>query len=279
MSDHAKDLRDTLDFAVDLAWRAGRLALSYFQMSPQVERKSDASPVTAADRAAERLLRETISRAYPDDGILGEEFGEERPSASRRWVLDPIDGTRSFVRGVPLWGVLIALESAVADRTPEPRGPTDRDRESVLGVIHFPALGETVYAANGVGCWWDGRRARVSDVADIDRALVITSDVVRTTEHGRPGAWDRLRAQAGMARTWGDCYGYALLATGRAEAMLDPVLNIWDAAPMATIVREAGGVLTDWDGEPSYTSGSLVATNAALAEEVRALLAGPAARQ
>ena len=252
--------RDLLDFAVEAAWRAGRIALPHFQTGPEIELKPDASPVTIADRAAERMLREHIERTFPDDALLGEEFGEVRAGASRRWIVDPIDGTRSFVRGAPLWGVLIAVEDA---------------GESVVGVIHFPALGETVYAARGEGCWWDGRPARVSSIDRLDRALVLTTDVETTLDRGRPpGAWDRLRRRAGMSRTWGDCYGYALVATGRAEAMLDPVLNLWDAAPISPIIEEAGGVLTDWDGRSTYRAGTLIATNAALATDVRAALTG-----
>ena len=132
-----------LEFAVEVAWRVGRISLAHYQTGIVAETKADASPVTVADRDAERLARDLIETRFPDDGIVGEEFGESRPGASRRWIIDPIDGTRSFVRGVPLYGVLLAVED---------------DDEAVLGVIHFPALSETVYAARGEGCWWDGRR-------------------------------------------------------------------------------------------------------------------------
>ncbi len=247
-------LRNVLDFAVEVAWRAGRITLAHYQTGVAAETKPDATPVTVADRESERLVRELIEARFPNDGLLGEEFGQTRPDAVRRWIVDPIDGTRSFVRGVPLYGVLLALEEA---------------GEAVLGVLHFPALGETVWAARGEGCWWDGRRARVSEVARLEDALVVTSDAESPAAHGRGEGWDRLRADAGLVRTWGDCYGYALVATGRAEAMLDAELSIWDAAAVQPVIEEAGGVFTDWAGVPTYTGGHAVATNAALAASVR----------
>ncbi len=256
---------DLLDFAVDVATQAGQVTLRWFRRDLAVETKADGSPVTAADREAERLIREAIASRFPADDLLGEELGESprepaaasSPAARRCWVIDPIDGTRSFVRGVPLFGVLLAL---VETGTP------------VLGVIHLPALGETVAAARGEGCWHKGARARVSTEARLDRALVLTTDVEGSERRHGAAGWERLRRAAGSVRTWGDCYGYALVATGRAEVMLDPVMAPWDVAPLAPIIEEAGGVFTSWHGERAYPTGSAVATNAALAAEVRALL-------
>ncbi len=242
-----------LDFAVELAHAAGGLALQHYQKNLEIERKADASPVTVADRAAEQLLRERIAKRFPDDAILGEEFGEVNAGAARRWVLDPIDGTRTFVRGVPLFGVLLAVEI---------------DGQPDIGVIHVPALGETVSAARGLGCRWNDRPARVSTVDDLSDALVLTTDIENIERRAVRAGWDRLRARAGLCRTWGDCYGYALLATGRAECMIDPIVAHWDAAPLVPIIEEAGGIVTDLAGTP----GSLVATNAALAHSIRALL-------
>ena len=252
-----EEIRDLLDFAVDVAWRGGRATLAHYQTGIAAELKSDASPVTAADRAAERVMRELIERHYPDDAILGEEEGATRSGAERRWILDPIDGTRTFVRGVPFYGVLVAVEA---------------EDDAVLGVMHFPALGETVYAARGLGCWWNGRRAVVSGVRQLERALVLTTDVENIERCRDRRGWDQLRARASLCRTWGDCYGYALVATGRAEAMLDPVVAPWDTAPLAPIIEEAGGVLTDWDGASGHRGSSAVATNAALAGQVRRLI-------
>lgn len=250
-------LRNLLEFAVEVAWRAGRVTLAHFQTGIAAETKADASPVTVADREAERLARELIEARFPQDGILGEEFGATRPDAARRWILDPIDGTRSFVRGVPFYGVMLALEEG---------------GDAVLGVLHFPALGETVYAARGEGCWWDGRRARVSAVDRLEDAVVLTTDVENIEARGFGAGWERLRRRVSFVRTWGDCYGHALVATGRAEAMLDPILSPWDAAALRPIVEEAGGVYTDWTGNPTHLGESGVSTNAALSAEVRRLL-------
>jgi histidinol phosphatase-like enzyme (inositol monophosphatase family) len=254
-----EQLRDVLDFAVEVAWRAGRATLAHYQTGIAAETKPDDSPVTEADRAAEHTARRLITARYPADAILGEEGGETHAGADRRWILDPIDGTRTFIRGVPLFGVLIALEYQA---------------EAVLGVMHFPALGETVYAGRGLGCWWNGRRALVSEETRLERALVLTTDVENIERQQRDGSWNALRRSVGLTRTWGDCYGYALVATGRAEAMLDPQLSLWDAAALAPIIEEAGGVFTDWDGAAGYHVNSAIATNAALAVPIRRVLSG-----
>jgi histidinol-phosphatase len=249
-----ESINDLADFAIGLARDAGRITLRYFQNGVQAETKADHSPVTAADRESEQHLREEIERRFPDDGIVGEEFGAARAAAARRWILDPIDGTRSFVRGVPLFGVLIGLEEG---------------GDAVVGVLHFPALDETVWAGRGVGCWWNGRRARVSEVSRLSEAALLATDAERLRND--PG-WDRLRSRAGLTRTWGDCYGHALVATGRAEIMLDPVAALWDSAPLRPLIEEAGGVFTDWQGTRRHDGGSAVSTNSALAQEVRKLL-------
>ena len=251
--------QNLLEFAVEVAWRAGRAALAHYQTGITAETKPDDSPVTSADRTAEQMARELITTRFPHDGIIGEEFGAIRTEASRRWVMDPIDGTRTFVRGVPFFGCLLALEEA---------------GEPVLGVMYFPALEETVYAAVGAGCWWNGRRALVSDETKLDRALVLTTDVEQIERENLTAGWNRVRSRAGMVRTWGDCYGHALVATGRAEAMFDPKMSIWDAAALRPIIEEAGGVFTDWHGAATHTGGSAISTNAALAREIRTFING-----
>lgn len=247
--------------AVEWAHAAGRITLGYFQGGLDVDLKSDGSPVTRADREAETFLRGAIAARFPDDGIVGEEFGRTRPEAPRRWILDPIDGTKSFARGVPLYGVMIALEEAGG---------------AVIGVIHFPALRETVWAGVGEGCWWDGRRARVSPVDRLDRAVLLTSDVNGLDRIGRGDDFRRLAAGCAWTRTWGDCYGHALVATGRAEGILDPKLALWDAAPLFPIITEAGGVYTTFEGEATYRGDNAIVTNAALATTIRRHFAGAA---
>jgi histidinol-phosphatase len=249
--------RNLLEFAVEVAWRAGRITLAHYQTGIAAETKPDASPVTIADRAAEQRARELIETRFPHDGIVGEEFGVVRGDAERRWILDPIDGTRTFLRGVPFFGCLLALEEA---------------GEAVLGVMYFPALDETVYAARGEGCWWNGRRALVSDETTLDHALVLTTDVENIERQQLEAGWNRVRSRAALVRTWGDCYGHALVATGRAEAMFDPVMSIWDAAALQPIVEEAGGVFTDWNGNATHNGGSAVSTNTALARDIRTLI-------
>lgn len=246
--------------AAELARLTGNVALRHYRSRLMVETKSDGSPVTVADRTAELAAREWVRRYFPDDGVLGEEFGEERPHAPRRWIIDPIDGTKTFVRGTPLWGSLVAL----------------CEGESVLaGAAYFPAIDELVAAAPDAGCWWNGSRCRVSAQAHLDHATVLTTDErFRERPEFRHG-WLRVADRAAISRTWGDCFGYLLVATGRADAMLDPVLSPWDAAALQPIIQEAGGEFTDWTGNKTAFGGSAVATNNALAISIRSLLIDP----
>jgi histidinol phosphatase-like enzyme (inositol monophosphatase family) len=246
-------LRSLLDFALDAAWQAGRITLGYFQAGVAVERKADNSPVTLADRGAEQKLRELIERAWPDHGIIGEELGRRPGRSDLTWILDPIDGTKSFIHGVPLYATLVALADGA--------GP-------LLGIIHLPALGETVYAARGEGCYWNGRRARVSGVSDLREATLLASELDTFVTCGRTAAWERLVTATGIHRTWGDAYGYALIATGRAEVMVDPIVAVWDCGPLQVVLEEAGGTFTDWRGTPTIYGGEAVATNGALFQQV-----------
>ena len=251
----ADTLREVLDFATDAAWQAGRITLRYFQTGVEVEEKADESPVTAADRGAETKLRELIEARFPNDGIVGEEHGDKKGTTGRRWILDPIDGTKSFVHGVPLYGVLVGVEI---------------EGEPAIGVVHFPALNEMICAAKGLGCTWNGRPARVSDISDIQDATVILTSPVH--KHGRGEAMNRICSRAKLVRGWGDCYGYMLVATGRAEVMLDPIMNVWDCAALAPILEEAGGTFTTWSGEATIWGNEAVGTNGALFKEVMQLI-------
>jgi histidinol phosphatase-like enzyme (inositol monophosphatase family) len=234
------------------------LTLRYFQTDDlEVEQKKDASPVTIADRQAEQLLRERIAAAFPHDAILGEEFPERPGTSGYRWILDPIDGTRSFVRGVPLYGTMVAVE---------------RDQASVIGVVYLPPLDECFYAATGQGAWHERgvtppQQARVSSCARLSDALLTASDT-RCPTLERQEVYNRLQRGVGTSRTWGDCYGYMLVATGRAEVMIDPMMNLWDTAAVAPIVVEAGGTFTDWQGRPTIYGGEAIATNGRVLEEV-----------
>ncbi|HEU4564660.1 MAG TPA: histidinol-phosphatase [Gemmatimonadaceae bacterium] len=240
-----------------IARTAGDVALRHFRSGLAVERKADGSEVTAADREAELAARAWIERSFPADGIMGEEHGVTRRDARRRWLIDPIDGTRSYVRGVPLWGTLVAL--AEGD-------------EVHVGAAYFPVVGEMLVAGAGEGCWWNGARCAVSPVSEVSGATVLATDERFLMAPGRRAAWRALADGAAVSRSWGDCYGYLLVATGRAEVMVDPILSPWDSAVLLPLIEEAGGVFTDWDGTRTPFGGSAIATNRALAAPVRDIL-------
>jgi len=247
------EVRELLDFAIDVAVEAGDLTLRYFGGVVSHDAKGDGSPVTVADREGERLIRTRVGKRYPDHGVLGEELGESNPGARVRWILDPIDATRSFMRGVPLYGVLVGIE---VEETP------------VVGVAHFPPLRETVAAGRGLGCTLNGASCRVSSVSRLEDALVLTTDVERILSRPEGAGWRRLQKRAAFSRTWGDCYGHALVATGRAEVMVDPVMNPWDAGPFLTLITEAGGRFTSREGVQTIHGGSGISTNGTLHDEV-----------
>jgi histidinol-phosphatase len=237
-----------------VARAAGDVALRHYRTALTVEAKGDGSPVTIADRDAERAARDWLAQRFPDDGILGEEYGSLEGTSGRRWLLDPIDGTKSFVRGVPLWGTLVAVAEG----------------DTVLaGAAYFPAVDEIVAAAPGEGCWWNGRRAHVSEVSSLAAATALVTDDRTFDSPARTTAWHALAAASGIARGWGDCFGYLLVATGRAEMMVDPIINPWDAACFLPIIEEAGGVFTDLAGNRTAFGGHAIATNAALAGAAR----------
>lgn len=261
-------IESRLAWAVETAREAGDSTLGYFRRRDlAVEFKADASPVTAADRGAEELLRQRIGERFPDDAIVGEELGTKAGSSGYQWVVDPIDGTKSFVHGVPLYTTLLAV---LAKDEPQ------------LGVIYAPACGEMVYAARGGGCWYVDTKAasapvatRVSSVERLSESLLLTSEIASFTacrEKDALPAYLELQRQARLARTWGDGYGYLMVATGRAEVMIDPAMKLWDAASLQPIIEEAGGRFTDWQGRATVHSGESVATNGLVTDEVLAIL-------
>ena len=254
----AQQRRECMEFAVDAARQAGELTLKHFGSDVGYEMKSDNTPVTVADRGAEEVLRSRIEKAFPTHGILGEEFGAEAGSAPARWIIDPIDGTFSFVCRVPLYTVLVGLEW---------------QGEMVVGVIHAPALRETAYAAKGLGCQWEGpqgdlRDAHVSRVSDLSEARLLHGGPKLHHKYGKAAALDRLCEQVYAERGWCDAYAHMLVATGRAEVMLDPILAVWDTAALLPVVTEAGGTLTDWSGCPRHTAPEAISTNGLLFDRV-----------
>ena len=247
---------ELLNEAVELAREAGRLTLRWFtDHELSVQRKDDGSPVTEADKAAEAFLREALAERFPDDALIGEEYPEAQGTSGRTWVIDPIDGTRSFVRGVPLYTTLLALI--------DQQGPA-------IGVAAVPGLDEAVWAGRGLGCYHNGRRCQVSSQAELSRSYLSTSGL----EWWPNGTFQRFGPSGARVRTWGDGYGYVLVATGRVDAMIDPGLNLWDIAPMLVIVPEAGGRITQWNGSSNASSGDWLASNGAIHDELLTRLRG-----
>jgi histidinol-phosphatase len=240
--------------ARDIARAAGRLTLEWFRRADlAVDAKSDGTEVTEADRAAEQLVRDRLSVAHPGDAVFGEEQGGQVEPGRRTWIVDPIDGTRGFVRGVPLYSTLLAL--------------VDQDGP-LVGVIDLPALGLTMAAGRGVGCWLGEHRCGVNDHPTLDGALVNTSSY----ETFDDAALLALRDHGAMMRTWGDAYGYFMVACGQAEAMVDPICSTWDLAPMPVILAEAGGLFTDLQGRDSFTSGHGLASNGQVHQEMLSVM-------
>ena len=244
---------------MEIAYEAGRLSLGHFRTgTARQEFKEDETPVTVADREAERLIRDRIHARYPRHTIVGEEYGsEEGAEAGHRWIVDPIDGTKAFVRGVPLYSVLIGLEV---------------DGVCEVGAAYFPALDEMLCAATGEGCYLNGRRVRVSETQRLRDGIVCFTDAKGFGRYGREEEWQRVLAVASEARGWSDAYGHALVATGRADLMLEPALNPWDASPFPPILREAGGFFGDWSGRETIYADEGLSTTQTLSPEVLDLI-------
>ena len=247
-----------MEAVAEVAGIAGDIAMEYYGSNPVTRIKSDGSPVSVADTSAEQAAREWIELHFPEDGIVGEELPTVRDGATRRWIIDPIDGTYTFLQSVPLWGTLVAV--AEGDRV-------------IAGAAYFPALDESIAAARGEGCWWNGSRAAVSTIAELAEARLVTTDARFLRDEARRARWTRLQNSARTMRTWGDCYGYLLVATGRADIMVDDVISDWDGAAFMPIITEAGGEFTDWLGRATAFGGDAIATNGQLGAIVREILA------
>lgn len=238
------DLTPYRTFLSELARASGEFIRPHFgDTALAVERKADATPVTVADRGAEELMRGLIARRFPTHGIIGEEHGAVREEAEFVWMLDPIDGTKSFITGVPLWGTLIALLH---------RG------QPVLGCIHQPILGQLMIG-DGQVTTLNGRPVRARRTTRIEDATLLTSDPFNPAKHQDGAKFDALARRARLVRTWGDCYGYLLVAAGHADIMTDPIMNPWDIAALVPVLRGAGGVITDWQGGSPYPAESTLA--------------------
>lgn len=251
-------LQSQFNFLIETAVEAGKLTLGFFQTTLPVETKEDGTPVTQADQQAETFIRRQIEKQYPGHAVVGEEYGlQGSEGASHRWIIDPIDGTRSFVRGVPLFSVLIGLEI---------------DGVIEAGVAYFPALNELLAAASGLGCWWNGRPARVSQVAQLDQATVAFTDLANFSRYNRQNAWEKVSSSVNYRAGWGDAFGYLLAATGRVDIMLEAVVSVWDIAPYPVIFREAGGYFGDWSGNATIHNQEALATNPLLLPQLLELI-------
>ena len=264
------ELTERMQLAVRLVRTAGAHALTYYQAQDiRIDFKPDRSPVTRADKEGEEMIRRALDTECPSDAILGEEYGEKPGTSGYRWYLDPIDGTESFIRGVPLFGTMAALE---------------HEGEPVMGAICFPALGEIVYAGKGEGAWWATgigaphdalrpRPARVSSTASLADATFCMTGIRDFANIGKAEGFARLLATVAHARGWSDCYGHYLVATGRADIMIDPYMNVWDNAPLLPIIEEAGGRFSGLAGEHTIHAPNAVSTNGRLHEAVLSMLA------
>ena len=252
------DWRNRYERAITAAQQAGRLALGYFDANVTVEWKHDQTPVTLADRQAEALLRTQLLGAFPGDGFLGEESGDTPGDSGFRWIIDPIDGTRNFVRGIPLWATLVGL---------------DYKEEPIAGVAVLPALGQTYRALRGEGAFRDDRQIHVSKIAALSEAMMFYSSLSWFLKAGRQDVFIDLAKRVQRQRGFGDFYGFLLVAQGSGELMMEHGVHIWDIAAMKPIVEEAGGRLTDWDGQPNIHRPDVLASNGVLHEEILRLLA------
>ena len=259
------ELQERLNLAITAATQAGHHTLRYFRASDlAIETKPDHSPVTRADKESEQILRAYLAQRFPQDTIVGEEFGTQHGTTDYKWYLDPIDGTKSFIRGIPLFGVMMGLEH--------------RD-EAVAGVIVFPALNEIVYAAKGLGAWWSDsidpivpKQARVTKVSNLSDACLSTTSTRSFHRIGKSTQFQRLSWVVDVNRGLPDCYGHYLVATGRAEIMIDPIMNAWDNAPLQAIIEEAGGRFTDLKNNPTIHGDSAISTNGLLHDQVLEIL-------
>jgi histidinol-phosphatase len=252
------DWRSRYEQAIDITRRAAQVAMRYFDTALTIEWKGDLSPVTIADQETEQALRAGLLEAFPGDGFLGEEYGDSPGSTGYRWILDPIDGTRSFVRGIPLWATLVGLEY---------KG------EMIVGIVEAPTFGHTYHALKGNGCYRGDRRIHVSAETDLSKSLVFYSSMSWFVRAGCEQEFLALVRRTERQRGFGDWYGFLLVAQGSGEVMVEQGVHVWDVAGIKTIIEEAGGRYSNWDGKVDLHKPDAVASNGKLHDEVLSILA------
>ncbi len=251
-------MKELLNAAIHAAYEAGKSTLRYYQTnSLTVEEKSDASPVTIADREAEEWLREFIQKEFPSHGILGEEFGELPGAGEYRWILDPIDGTKSFIHGIPFYGTLIGIENL-------------KVKDTVIGIVHIPALNQMYYAQKGQGAYLNGRKITARKNSKLSLATLLTTDIKNMGNYQT--VFDKLMSQVKLVRTWGDCYGHMMVADGRADVMIDPKMNLWDVAALKPILEESGARIFDREGKSHLYIKSMISCTSSISERIIELL-------
>ena len=247
-----EEMKELKKFCGRLAEESGKIIRNYWRTGITVDTKSDSSPVTIADKKSEEVMRELIMKEFPDHGILGEEFGEYKPDAGYQWVLDPIDGTKSFICGTVTFGTLIALM---------------KDKEPILGVINQPILNDFLLGDN-YSTILNGKPVHVRNCEKVSDAVLLNTDILDIEEYQNKKGFDSLMHQVKLFRMWGDCYGYSLVATGYADIMLDPIMNSWDLLALIPIIKGAGGTITDYHGNDPLKGNSIVATGGSIHQTV-----------
>ena len=245
-------MQEFIDFSKQLAKASGDILNGYFRTGVAVETKADESPVTIADKKAEEVMREMIMKEFPEHGIIGEEFGNHNEDAEYQWVLDPIDGTKSFISGTFLFGTLIGLM---------------KDRQPIMGVIHHPVTSHLLIGADGESRLND-EVVKVRETDRLRNATLLYTDFVDVGKYQNGIAFQQLLGRTHFNRTWGDCHGYFLVATGYADVMLDPIMSLWDIVALIPVIEGAGGTITDWSGNPPLDGKGIIASNGILHEQV-----------
>ena len=250
------NIKELLEVAKEIAHIGGQHTLKYFKKDFEVISKVDDSPVTIADRETEQIIRDEILKRYPDHGIIGEKFGKTNENSRIQWVLDPIDGIKSFIHGVPFYTTLIGIMI---------------DNEPIVGVINAPALDELCAAAIGLGATLNNTPCSVRNTENMEEATFLVTQIRRFRDCGKEDAFQELMTQTKLHRTWGDAYGHMMVAIGRADIMFDPILNIWDAAALLPILKESGGIFSDTEGVETIHSGNGFSTNKFLYPKVKTI--------